>query len=205
MALSKIIEEMRSVERSELTLENIGYWPLAYRFLALLFVCTLILVGFYYGSIDDQNVTLQKKQTQEITLKKTYKKKAFEAANIQALRDQMVELKNSFGALLKQLPKEREVPGLLEDIDEVGRGSSVSIKDMVLQAERDAEYFVELPISIVAKGGYHDFGTFVGGISALPRIVTLHDFELVGSSAGSNLLTMRINAKTYRYKPQGEE
>jgi type IV pilus assembly protein PilO len=51
-------------------------------------------------------------------------------------------------------------------------------------------------------GTYHDFGNFVSGIAALPRIVTLHDIQIApvdASKGGYDTLTMDVTAKTYRY------
>ena len=114
-------------------------------------------------------------------------------------------MEDSFGALLRQLPKETEVPGLLEDINQTGLGSGLDFESINLLPEVTQEFYAEDPIDIKVKGDYHAFGSFVSGIAALPRIVTLHDFKVVPvgtRAAGDNappLLSMDITAKTYRY------
>jgi len=90
------------------------------------------------------------------------------------------------------------VPGLLEDITELGLGSSLKIDSITLQPEKAAEFYVELPIGIVVTGGYHDFGAFVSGVAGLPRIVTLHDYSI--KPVDGKMLQLSIGAKTYRYK-----
>ncbi len=105
--------------------------------------------------------------------------------------------------MLAQLPSDTEVPGLLEDITEIGYGSSLEIQSITLQPERAADFYVELPIKIVARGGYHDFGSFVSGVAALPRIVTLHDYT-IEEGRNTNSLQFEVLAKTYRYKLQDE-
>lgn len=134
-----------------------------------------------------------------------FEHKQFEAQNLEAYRAQLVEIKQNFGALLKQLPQDTEVPGLLEDIDEYGRGSGLTIEKVALEDELVGEFYVELPIRIEVQGGYHEFGAFVSGIAGMPRIVTLHDYEITTNRDGAGLLNMVINAKTYRYKDQEEE
>ena len=126
--------------------------------------------------------------------------KAFQAANLQAYRQQMLELDETFGALLKQLPKDTEVPGLLEDITEVAHASGLSMKAISLQPEKVSEFYVELPIKIDVTGDYRDFGSFVSGVAALSRIVTLHDYSI--EAGNGSLLNMVIEAKTYRYKEE---
>jgi Tfp pilus assembly protein PilO len=136
----------------------------------------------------------------EITLKRDFEKKAFEAANLQAYERQMVEMEESFGALVSQLPSDTEVPGLLEDITNKGELNGLTINTIDLLEERPQEFYVELPIQINAVGSYHDLGAFISGMAGLPRIVTLHDFEIVAEGNATNMLKMNILAKTYRYR-----
>ena len=105
-----------------------------------------------------------------------FEKKAFQAANLEAYRQQMREMEESFGALVSQLPSDTEVPGLLEDITNKGLLNGLNIASIDLLPEQAREFYVELPISIVASGSYHDLGAFVSGMAGLPRIVTLHNF-----------------------------
>ena len=109
----------------------------------------------------------------------------------------------TFGALLRQLPSDTEVPGLLEDITLTALDNGLKILSVDLETERAAEVYVELPITVTVEGGYHQFGQFVSGVSSLPRIVTLHDFRIVPKT-GPTDLTMTILAKTYRYLEEDE-
>lgn len=200
--VADFIKQLRETDVSELDFNSLGVWPLPYRVLLLLAIFVGMLAGAYYFHIKDLNLEFARVQTEETRLRGVFEKKAFEAANLLAYRNQMVEIEKSFNALLSQLPKDTEVPGLLEDITEMGLGSSLDIQSITLMPERAAEYYVELPISIVATGSYHDIGTFVSGVSGLPRIVTLHDYSLTSvNSAG--VLKFQVLAKTYRYKGEG--
>ena len=109
-------------------------------------------------------------------------------------------MEESFGALVSQLPSDTEVPGLLEDITNKGLLNGLSISAIELKKERAQEFYVELPISITASGSYHDLGAFISGMAGLPRIVTLHDFQITNSKKNPNSLDMKILAKTYRYR-----
>lgn len=203
MANGNFISQLKEIDLGELEFNAIGVWPLPVRLALLLIIFALVLLGAYYFHISDLNATHDRLQAQELTLRKSFEEKAFESANIDAYRDQMVELETSFGALLAQLPSDTEVPGLLEDITEIGYGSSLDIKSITLQPEVTGEFYVELPIKIVANGGYHDFGAFVSGVSGLSRIVTLHDY-VIEKDEKARALQFEVTAKTYRYKAQGE-
>ncbi|WP_438952656.1 type 4a pilus biogenesis protein PilO [Porticoccus sp.] len=201
MTLSDSFQQLKDFDFTDLDFESIGVWPLPVRVLLLIVVFSLVLAGTYYFHIKDLGVKLEQSKAQEVKLKENFEQKAFQAANLEAYRIQMAEVEKLFGALLAQLPSDTEVPGLLEDITEIGHGASLNISSITLQPERSAEFYVELPIKIVAEGGYHDVGAFVSGVAGLPRIVTLHDYSLSVKGSGG-LLALEIEAKTYRYKTQ---
>lgn len=200
MALQDMIRDLRELDLSELNLDNIGSWPLPIKAAAWVLAFVVFMVIGYVYNISDLRDQLAQVETKELDLKKEFEDKAFKAANLEALRKQMKEMEESFGALVSQLPTDTEVPGLLEDITNKGVESGLEIKSIKLQAEQAKEFYVELPISIEVTGTYHDFGTFVSGIAGLPRIVTLHDFKMVSDPKTPGVLQMSISAKTYRYK-----
>ena len=201
MALSDSLQQLKDFDFTDLDFDSIGVWPLPVRVLLLIVVFSLVLAGTYYFHVKDLGVELEQAKAQEVKLKSNFEQKAFQAANLEAYRIQMAEVEKLFNALLAQLPSDTEVPGLLEDITEIGHGASLNISSITLQPERSAEFYVELPIKIVAEGGYHDVGAFVSGVAGLPRIVTLHDYSLSAKGSGG-LLALEIQAKTYRYKTQ---
>lgn len=202
MAFEDTMRSLREFELGDLDLDNVGSWPVPVKVLIWLVLLIAVLVGGYYYHIEDLQLQLAQTEEKEVTLKKDFEKKAFEAANLEAYRQQMVEMEESFGALVSQLPSDTEVPGLLEDITNKGLLNGLAISSIVLQKEQAKEFYVELPIAIVASGSYHDLGAFISGMAGLPRIVTLHDFQLASNKTNPNNLDMKILAKTYRYKDE---
>jgi type IV pilus assembly protein PilO len=163
----------------------------------------VVALGYNFH-LKDLQVSLEGKQAEEASLKEQFSSKAFLAANLDAYKEQMQEMEVSFGALLKQLPSDTEVPGLLEDITRTGLGSGLEFEEIKLLPEAAQQFYIELPIQITVAGAYHDLATFVSGVASLPRIVTLHDFDLVPANTdGSSKLRMSILAKTYRYNDKG--
>ncbi len=204
MAISDRIKKLGQIDFSEIDLasldfDNIGSWPTPVKSILVLLLFAVVLGAGYWFYLKDLQIQLESTARQEQQLKESFGTKAFQAANLDQYREQMKEMEESFGTLLQQLPKDTEVPGLLEDITHTGLGSGLEFQSIRLQPEIKREIYVELPIEIVVTGSYHDLGTFVSGVAALPRIVTLHEFSL-RPDAGSGLLTARIIAKTYRYK-----
>ena len=203
MALADSLRSLREIDLGDLRLDNIGSWPIAAKVIAWLIVFGLVcFLGYYYylRGLEDQ---LAQVRATEQELRRQFESKAFQVANLAALRAQLEEMEAQFGVLLGQLPKDTEVPGLLEDITEKGVDAGLKFSSIALQDERAAEFYVELPINIEVSGAYHDLGGFASGVAGLPRIVTLHDFSISQGGANTAELNMRILAKTYRYK--GEE
>ncbi|MBC7198758.1 MAG: type 4a pilus biogenesis protein PilO [Pseudomonas balearica] len=204
MSLAETIESLKKVDLSELDVNNLGSWPGPIKVIAAVLLLVVLLVGGYYFHLSDLNVELEQQRAQEESLKQQFSTKAFQAANLEAYKAQMAEMETSFGALLRQLPSDTEVPGLLEDITRTGLGSGLEFEEIKLQPEVAQQFYIELPIQISVVGGYHDLATFVSGVASLPRIVTLHDFDISPvKDAGSSKLRMKILAKTYRYNEKG--
>ena len=202
MSFADQMESLKKFDVNDLDFNNAGSWPAAIKAIVLLLVFGLILGGGYWFMIKDQYAALERVEAEEATLKQQYEAKAFQVANLEAYRQQMEEMEESFGALLKQLPKDTEVPGLLEDITNTGLGTGLAINSIALKPEVTREFYVELPIDISVRGTYHDIASFVSGVAALPRIVTLHDFNIKpNGKSDAGELVMAISAKTYRYNP----
>jgi type IV pilus assembly protein PilO len=204
MNLNESLEGLRKIDLNDLDLNNVGSWPAAVKVIAGLILFVGVLFLGYNFHLKDLQVQLESSAAEEVTLKEQFSLKAFQAANLDAYKEQMQEMEISFGALLKQLPSDTEVPGLLEDVTRTGLGSGLEFEEIKLLPEVAQQFYIELPIQIAVVGGYHDLATFVSGVASLPRIVTLHDFELVTSGAEStSKLRMNILAKTYRYNDKG--
>ncbi|MED5607629.1 MULTISPECIES: type 4a pilus biogenesis protein PilO [Pseudomonas] len=204
MSLADSLQSLRKIDINELDFNNVGSWPAAVKVIAGALLMVLVLVLGYQFHLKDLQGELDQRRAEEETLKQQFGTKAFQAANLEAYKNQMKEMEESFGALLRQLPSDTEVPGLLEDITRTGLGSGLEFEEIKLLPEVTQQFYIELPIQISVVGGYHDLATFVSGVASLPRIVTLHDFEIKPVSADSTTkLRMTIVAKTYRYNDKG--
>lgn len=197
------LDSLKEFDFNDLDFENVGSWPFLVKVIAWTLAFAIVVFGGYKYDTADMRTSLEAETAKEGTLKQEYESMAFQAANLDALRKQMEEMEESFGALISQLPSDTEVPGLLEDISDRGAQSHLEFESITLKPESVQEFYVELPIEIKVRGNYHDIGGFISGVAGLPRIVTLHDFEIIPDGETATGLYMTILAKTYRYK--GEE
>lgn len=174
-----------------------GNWPIGIKFICYLLIVIIVVIAGWYLYITDKRAMLKIEVAKEQEFKSIYQEKAFQVANLPALKKQKQEVEARFAELLKQLPTAKEVPGLLDDITNLGRDSGLDIGSISLDKEIKKEFYIELPININVTGSYHQLGQFVSGIAGLSRIVTLHDYTIEPSETG--VVVMQINAKTYRY------
>ena len=196
------LEELKTLDP-----KDPGRWPLLFRALAILVLFLVLTAVFiYFVPIQNQAPELERAQREEQDLLRTFDERQRKAANFEAYKAQLKEMERSFGAMLRQLPGRTEVPSLLVDISQTGLAASLQEKLFQPAAEVRRDFYAELPIRIRLTGSYHQFGSFVSGIAALPRIVTLHDIVIGpdGKDASPDRLTLDVTAKTYRYLDDNE-
>ena len=193
-----------NLDLDDFDLTNVARWPAAARAVIILVMMGSIIFLGYWFHTKDQLLELDKTAQLEKDLKFIFEKKAEQATNLEAYEQQLEDMRESFGAMLRQLPNQTEVADLLVDISQTGLASGLEFELFKPQPENPKEFYAELPISIRVVGEYHEFGNFVSGVAALPRIVTLHDIHISRVGESKTLLGMNVTAKTYRYLEQDE-
>jgi len=194
---------VKDINLSDLDLSNIGKWPTALKIVVIAVVCVLVAGLIFYFDTQSQRNRLENAERQEISLKQEFEQKQAKAVNLEAYKQQLKDIEETFGAMLRQLPSKTEVEGLLVDISQTGLASGIQFQLFKPEQERFIDFYAELPIKMKMTGTYHQFGNFVSGVAALPRIVTLHNISISGSKKGGQL-TMEVTAKTYRYLDETE-
>jgi type IV pilus assembly protein PilO len=196
-----ILDDLKSLDPNDP-----GRWPLPVRAGAVLF-CFVVLSAllFYFLVWSDQKPVLDQAAAEELDLRNTFKAKHSKAVNLAVYQQQLGDIERSFGALLRQLPGQTEVPNLLVDISQVGVGAGLEEKLFQPSPEVKKDFYAELPIKIKLTGSYHQMGQFVSGIAALPRIVTLHDITIKPENKDAyDNLSFELTAKTFRYLDDAE-
>ncbi len=179
-----------------------GVWPLPVKIFITVLICLCVAGGWIYYDTMDQVAALEAVEKQEQQLKRSFEDKQKKAVNIQAYRDQLEQIKNSLGEMLRQLPTKAEVANLLIDISQTGLASGLEFNLFKPAGEINKEFYSELPINIKVTGRYEEFGLFVSGLASLPRIVTVHNvnIDMAGGKAnkgdGSQMI-MQATLKTY--------
>jgi type IV pilus assembly protein PilO len=197
----KWLEELRSLDW-----RDPGRWALPFRAGAVgVAYLVVTLLGVYLLVWNEQRPELQRHQAEEQTLRQQFRDKHAKAVNLEVYKQQLKDIERSFGALLRQLPGKTEVPSLLVDISQTGLAAGLEEKLFQPEAEHRMDFYAELPIKIRLTGSYHQFGEFVSGIAALPRIVTLHDIDIKPDNKDAyDQLSLELTAKTYRYLDEDE-
>lgn len=191
------------LDLADLNLTNVARWPAAARAVVILFLMGGVIFMGYWFHTKDQLAELTIVETLETDLRSLFQQKAKQAANLEAYQQQLEEMRESFGAMLRQLPNKTEVADLLVDVSQTGLASGLEFELFKPSGEVPKEFYAELPINIRVTGSYHEFGDFISGVAGLPRIVTLHNIG-IKRTGKSGTLSMDMIAKTYRYLEEDE-
>ena len=198
-------------ELNDLDFSNMGDWPMPVKIVALVLICALIAGGLYYYDIKDQYTTLSKHEREEVDLRKEFEEKHSKVVNLEAYRKQLADMEEAFGVMLRQLPDKSEIADLLVDVSQTGLGSGLEFTLFQPLGESTKDFYIELPISMKVVGLYHQFGEFISGLAALPRIITTHNVQISGQDNrrgqdnNQGILQMSVTAKTYRYIGEGDK
>jgi len=202
MNVNDIIAELKGFDFQQLDPNDPGSWPMAAKAVALVLLFSVILGLGYFLDWSDQMDTLNAAQGEEEKLRQTFLDKKKQAINLDTYKQQLKDINQSFGAMLRQLPNKSEMDALITDINQAGVGRGLEFVLFKPGNETLTENFAEQPIAIQVTGGYHDFGAFASDVAQLPRIVTLNNISIVPEKGGN--LTMTAVAKTFRYLSDDE-
>ena len=200
---------MNASQLQGLDLSNVGEWPTPIKVVAILILCAVIWVALYYFDTSDQLDRLRAEEEKELQFRTSFESKQIKAANLDAYEGQLAEMKESFGSMLRQLPDKTEVASLLVDVSQTGLAAGLEFELFQPEGEQTKDFYAELPIKIKVNGHYHEFGRFVSGLAALPRIVTMHDVRIDAPPAQKaharaaepegTRLSLQATVRTYRY------
>lgn len=205
------LSEIRLDELDIDDLKKIGSAPLPIKIGIIIILCILLAVAGYFLDTTKQQDELKQVAAEEQTLRATFSEKQAKAANLEAYKQQLDEMRTSFGTLLRQLPNETEIETLLTDISQTGISAGLEIDYFKPEGLRPKEFYSEYPIKLKVTGRYHEFAEFISGVAALPRIVTVQDIEIKpfgakkGATRGGTKLTMELTAITYQYLDESQQ
>jgi len=187
-------------------LKKIGAAPLPVKIAIIVTLCVALIIAVYFLDTTTQIAELDKVIAEEQSLRTVFTGKQAKAANLEAYKQQLEEMRTSFGTLLRQLPNETEIETLLTDISQTGISAGLEIDYFKPIGLRPKEFYSEYPIKLKVTGRYHEFAEFISGVAALPRIVTVQDISIAPTDSKSGVkLTMELTAITYQYLDENAE
>ncbi len=178
--------------------------PLVVRIIAIVVASIVLVIGYWYFMVKPNNERIEGLVRQESTLRGDYDDAAAKAANLDAYKMQLEEMRHDFAVMLRQLPDNIDIESLLVDLSQTSVAAGLNVEYFRPQGEVQQEFYAEYPIQLRVAGTYHEFGNFVSGLSTLPRIVTLSNIDIQGDIEGTGVLTMDLTATTYRYLAEDE-
>jgi len=197
------LDDINNIDINDI--KNIGTAPGIVKGILIVLLCIIVAAAGYFLVTTPKLKELEKVEKEEIRLKSVFDEKAAKAANLEAYKQQLDEMRQSFGALLRQLPNKTEIETLLTDISQTGISSGLEIELFKPEGLVPKDFYAEYPIKLKVTGRYHQFAQFVSGVAALPRIVTLQNIEISPADKdGGVKLSMELTAVTYQYLDESE-
>lgn len=210
MAFSDTIAELQNIDGEDF--KRIGTAPVALRTIIVLLTCAAVIGGIAHFMVKPKFDELKVVEAQEVQLRHKFNREQAKAANRTAYIEQLEEMKKTFNVMLRQLPNKTDIESLLVDLSQTSVASGLEVEYFKPDTEVPREFYAEYPIRISVTGQYHQFGKFISGLAALPRIVTLSNIDIAelrdsGNRQKSNTgsrLKMDLMATTYRYIEEDE-
>lgn len=190
---------MQLSDLQDVDIADFSTWPHWFRWVIIFLVGAALLYSGYHFLIEPEQQALAKMERTEKQLRESFLIKKEQVVNLPAYREQMVEIQDRFGVVLKQLPNKTEVPALLIDISQAGLSRGLVFNQFKPGNPRTEEFYVTLPISVKVSGTYHQLAEFISDLAALPRIVTVGDMVIQGGKNESTALSMTAQVFTYQY------
>ena len=199
-----MLNDLRNLDYSDL-----GSAPTPVRYFLLSILLVLIVVAGYFMLIKDKWIELGRMEQQELALRADFEGKQQKAANLENYQQQLAEMQELLETMFRQLPSKTEMDKLLVDVSQTALAAGIDVQLFEPQGEMLKDFYAERPISVRMMGNYHEFGEFVSGVAALPRVVilTMHNVSLRRANAregGDGRLILEGQVKTYRYIDENE-
>lgn len=199
--------ELKLEDFKDLDPQNVGNWPIPVKAVIIIVACIGVAGALYYFITIPQLEVWKTVEIKETELREEFRKKHWEAATLPKLKEQLSEIESNLSELQRQLPSKTEVAGLIQDVSQQAVASGLKSELFKPGKEKSEQVYVEYPIQLELSGQYHDFGKFISGVAAMPRIVTQHDVAIRSSKKGGDGagLSLSMTAKIYRYREEGAE
>lgn len=199
--LKELIGKLSQTNLSEIDFKNAGSWPKAGKITAWSFAVILTAIVAYLLYLSPKFTQLEQAKKQEKQLLQEYQIKAFQGANLPAYKQQMQDIQQQITQLSAQLPTQKLIPELIEQIGEQAQKYRVDIRGLKLHQEVQEKAYSAQPLTLTVNGNYHNLALFLSGMTQLERIVTLHNFTL---QPDGKQLTLTVEAMAYQNKPSEE-
>lgn len=207
MASSNAFTDLKTIDGEDF--KRLGTAPILLRVGLVVLAVIAVIAAVSWFLIIPKFDELKVVERKELTLRDKFDSEQAKAANRSAYVEQLEEMKKTFNVMLRQLPNKTDIESLLVDLSQTSVASGLDVKYFKPETEVPKEFYAEYPIKISVTGQYHEFGQFISGLAALPRIVTLSNIDIsevrqnaqaaAQQQSTGGKLKMDLVATTYRY------
>lgn len=187
-------------------LEQFQKLPRSQRWLVAGLGYLFILVAIWFSLISPTYESIDAAEAQKTDLTSKRDAVRARASNRAAFEARLEALAAKLKQALKELPNDREIPGLLSEIDGLARKSGLDVRKFQPLPEVMHEYYAEVPVQVIMDGGYHEIGIFFDRVSKMSRIVSVSDIDMGTPNQSGEEVSLTVSGKvvTYRFLSDAE-
>lgn len=155
-----------------------------------LVVSALALVIFggvgYFIAVLPVETRLQTLRDQRATQQQELVRLRAPAVELARVRREAAEVEKQLEIAKDKWPTDREIPALYRTLSDAAVQAGLAVALFQPQTPRIRDFYSEIPISLIAEGGYHEVGDFIGRVAILPRATMIGELKLSGPSADAS-------------------
>ena len=168
-------------------------------------ILLLLLVGYFYVYLPGGDRVSSLTEEIESVRADRDRKRAL-AANLPKLQKELQAWDAKLKLAMAQLPDRKEIPDLLSSLSTKARESGLDIVLFRPRAENFQEFYAEIPVDIVVRGGFFSAVTFFDEVGKLNRLVNINNIDLKSPKVTGDQVILDIStlATTYRFLDEAE-
>lgn len=167
----------------------------------LVFLVVAVSAGYWYFYYSPKSDDIRRAKVRVAQVEKQVSEYEAIARELPKFEAENKRLKKEFELVASKLPKEKEIPALIDSVYEEISASNLDSIIFAPKPQVTKEIYAEIPIEMQVVGTYYNLADFFDRISRLPRIVNVRNLNLERGDGGGRILDVSFSVVTFRLLP----
>jgi len=177
--------------------------PVVIKVAATIGVTVLIMVTYFFMFWSPLQDFIEQEKAQVESQRIRLNKNQLLAKNIPKKKEEYKKLQTQLKVALNMLPKQSQIPDLLEGVTWAGKDSGLSFSEFKPGRESVKSIYAEVPVKLQVTGSFKQLLTFLKRVGEMSRIVDIKNLDLKVKK--NQPLEIEGQAVTYRFVEGGKK